>query len=81
MNKQSTIIKQKKMVSNKDIKRLIIERLKRISPSTMISVGLEGDFSPSELIELVKKENSVGNSFAEMQMEWLRSFQEEAEDK
>lgn len=81
MPKQNNHKKRKKIISDEDVKRLILERLKVLSADTMISVGSEGDFSRDEMVELVEKEDNIGNSFAETQMDWLQSFQEAVEDE
>lgn len=65
-----------KVVSNEDVKNIVLERLKILSPDTVISIGSSENVSRDELIQHVKDEDSVGELFAEMQMEWIRSFKE-----
>ena len=65
----------KKMVSNEDIKRLMLERLNILSSNTSISIGSEGSLTRDEMIENVKSESDLGELFTEIQMNWLRSFQ------
>lgn len=65
-----------KVVSNEDVKNIVLERLKILSPDTVISIGSSENVSRDQLIQHVKDEDSVGELFAEMQMEWIRSFKE-----
>lgn len=66
---------KRKLTNNEDIRNLVVERLKILSPRTMISVGSEGDYTRDQMIKFVEEGNELGEMFAEIQIEWLRSFQ------
>ena len=57
-----------------EIKQLVIERLKTIPPDKKISIGKEGDFTISELIDSVNRKDRVGQKITEVQMEFLQSL-------
>lgn len=59
---------------NDDIKQLVIERIKTIPPDKKISIGGEGDFTVSELIDSVEKKNKVGQKITAVQMKFLQSL-------
>lgn len=59
-------------------KKLVISRLSILSPSTVISIGSEGNFTVSELIDSVERGDRAGEKIVEIQLEWLRSFKEMA---
>ncbi|MGI5826033.1 MAG: hypothetical protein ACOX50_01320 [Patescibacteria group bacterium] len=61
-------------VSNKEIKELVIERLKTLSPNKRISIGAEGDFTKEELIDHVQKGDRIGQKIIQVQLFYLRSF-------
>jgi len=65
----------KKNTKNQEIKQLVLDRLKVLSPGTIISIGSEGDFTRDQMIENVEDSTEIGELFTEMQIEWLRSFQ------
>jgi len=65
-----------KILSNEEIRKLVLARLSVLSSDTVISLGSEGSFNRDELIEKVKKGDEVGEKLAEIQMEWLQSFKE-----
>ncbi|MFA6376054.1 MAG: hypothetical protein WCX69_01480 [Candidatus Paceibacterota bacterium] len=70
-------LNQEKLLSDEDIRRLVVARLKVLSPDTIISFGSDGSFSRDELVEKVQQKDEIGEKMAEIQMEWLRSFNEE----
>jgi len=63
-------------LADEEVRKLVIARLKVLSPDTIISLGSEGGFSRDELVKDVEEGNKVGEKLAEVQMEWLRSFKE-----
>lgn len=67
-------IKNKKILSDEEVRKLVTARLSVLSPDTMISFGLDGTFSRDELVEKVEKGDDVGEKWVEIQLEWLRSF-------
>lgn len=67
----------KNLLNDEDIRKLVIARLSVLSPDTMISIGSEGSFSRDELIQSVEAQDKIGNKIAQIEMEWLRSFNKE----
>lgn len=70
-------IKNKKILSDEDIRNLVTARLSVLSPDTMISFGSDGTFSRDELVEKVAQGDDIGEKLAEIQLEWLRSFKDD----
>lgn len=68
--------KSNKNISDEDIRKLVIERLKILSSGKRISIGSEGEFNKEELIERVKKDDNVGKKITEIQLEYLRSLKD-----
>ncbi|MBU0722216.1 hypothetical protein KKA93_02035 [Patescibacteria group bacterium] len=66
----------KKILSDEDVRKLVMARLSVLSKDTMISLGSDGSFTREQLIESVKNGDMVGEKLAEIQLEWLRSFKE-----
>ncbi len=66
----------KKILSDEDVRKLVMARLSVLSKDTMITLGSDGSFTREQLMESVKNGDSVGEKLAEIQLEWLRSFKE-----
>ncbi|MFH1361591.1 MAG: hypothetical protein ABIH69_02935 [bacterium] len=66
----------KNVLSDEEIRKLVIARLSVLSPETNISVGSEGNFTRDQLLESVEKGDKIGEKLAEIEMEWLRSRKE-----
>ena len=73
MNKNTD---KKKILSDKEIRELVIARLSVLSPDTIVSLGSEGSFTREQLVKSVENGDKIGEKVAEIQMEWLRSFKE-----
>ena len=65
------------ILSDEEIRKLVIARLSVLSADTMISLGSEGSFARDELVERVENGDKIGEKLIEIQMEWLRSFKSE----
>lgn len=65
------------VLSDDEIRELVLARLSVLSSDTVISLGSEGSFTRDQLVERVEKRDEIGEKLAEIQMEWLRSFKEE----
>ena len=61
---------------SEDIKELVIARLDVLPADKKISIGSSGEFTKSELIERVKKEDEVGRKVIEMELTFLRALKE-----
>jgi hypothetical protein len=64
------------LLSDEEIRKLVLARLSVLSGDTIISLGSEGSFTRDELVESVEKGDAVGEKLTEIQMEWLRSFKD-----
>ncbi|MDP3245238.1 MAG: hypothetical protein Q8M83_06320 [bacterium] len=65
---------KKNILSDEEVRKLVVARLSLLSSDTIISLGSDGSFTRDELVESVEKGDRVGEKLAEIQMEWLRSF-------
>ncbi len=61
-------------VSTKEIRQLVVERIKTLSSGRKISIGSEGSFSKEELIDHIRIGDKVGEKIIKVQMNYLRSF-------
>lgn len=66
----------KKILSDDEVRKLVMARLAVLSKDTMISLGSEGSFTRDQLIKSVENGDNIGEKLAEIQLEWLRSFKE-----
>lgn len=66
--------RETKILSDEEVRKLVVARLSVLSRDTMISLGSQGSFTRDELVQSVERGDRVGEKLAEIQMEWLRSF-------
>lgn len=66
----------KNVLSDEEIRKLVIARLSVLSPDTNISVGSEGNFTRDQMIESVERGDKIGEKLAEVEMKWLRALKE-----
>ena len=59
-----------------DIKELVIARLDVLPSNIKISIGSDGEFVKSELIEHVKKGDSIGQQIIKMELAFLRALKD-----
>jgi hypothetical protein len=64
------------ILSDEEVRDLVMARLSVLSQDTMISLGEEGSFTRDEMLERIKDGDEVGEKLAEIQLEWLRSFKD-----
>lgn len=64
------------IVTDEDIRNLVIARLRTFSRDRKISVGSKGEFSTDELIERVKKDDDIGKTIVQIQLQYLQSLKE-----
>lgn len=62
------------MVTEEEIKKLVIARLSSMPENMKISIGSFGSFDKYELIERVKKGDEIGKKMIEVQLFYLRSM-------
>ncbi len=66
--------KNTKLVSDQEIRDLVVARLQSMSSNRRMSIGSEGDFSKDELVQNVKDGSSVGNTIIQIQLNYLQSL-------
>lgn len=64
------------ILSDEEVRRLVMARLSVLSADTIVSLGSAGSFTRDELLKSVEKGDKVGEKLAEIQMEWLKSFKD-----
>lgn len=64
----------KKKITDEDIRKLVIERLKSFPSGKKVSIGSEGDFSKEELINHVEDQDKIGKKIIEIQLAYLQSL-------
>jgi len=62
------------LVDYREIKRLVIIRLKTMPPNIKISIGPRKDLSREGLLKEVENETELGKLIIKMQLEYLRSM-------
>lgn len=70
MNKQEP----KKLMTDEDIRQLVVARLRSFSSNKKISIGSNGQFTGEQLIEKVKANDMIGQKIIDIQLEYLRSL-------
>lgn len=64
------------MISEQEIKQLVIERLKALPEDTGLSMGAKGDFGKQELISHVEQGDDIGQKIIEVELNFLRGLKE-----
>lgn len=64
----------KKTVTDEEIRKLIVARLRSLSSDKRISIGSEGEFTKDELINRVEKNDKVGKKIIAIQLQYLKSL-------
>ena len=65
---------EKKEKISEDLKELIIARLEVMPPTYKLSIGNEGTFTTTQLIERVKKGDQIGNEIIRMQLNFIKAL-------
>lgn len=66
----------KNKISDAEIRRLVVERLRTLPSGKQVSIGDEGSFTKEELINKVESEDFIGEKLIEVELEFLRSLKE-----
>ena len=66
--------KPKKKISDKEIRALVIERLKTLPSNIKVSIGNEGSFTKENLIAKVREGDTTGRKIIEVELEYLRAL-------
>jgi len=64
----------KNNISNSEIQKLVIERVRTLPAGRKISIGSEGDFSKEELIGHIKRGDNIGKKMVDVQLSFLQSL-------
>ncbi len=64
------------IVTDEDIRNLVIARLRTFSRDRKISVGSKGEFSTDELIARVKNDDDIGKTIVQIQLQYLQSLKD-----
>ncbi len=64
------------MNNEQEIRELVIARLETLPDNLEISIGSEGGVSKEEMIEHVKKNDSIGSEIIQAHMSFLQSLKE-----
>jgi hypothetical protein len=63
------------MINTEEIKKLVLTRLEAMPDTIRVSIGTEGkELAKNDLIEHVKKEDSLGKMIIEMQLRYLQAL-------
>ncbi len=73
MTKQNT-----RRVSDKEVRELVIARLRSLSSNKKISIGADGEFTKEDLVERVASGDEIGEKIVEIQLNYLKSLKEGA---
>jgi len=65
---------EKKEKISEDLKELVIARLEVMPPTYKLSIGNEGTFTTTQLIERVKKGDEIGNEIVRMQLNFIKAL-------
>lgn len=64
----------KRKVSDAEIRRLVVERLKKLPSGKQVSIGSDGSFTQDELIERVQSGDAIGEKIIEIELEFLQAL-------
>jgi len=67
---------KKAKITDEEIRKLVVARLKSFPAGRKISIGSEGDFSKEELIAKVESDDDIGKKIIKVQLEFLRSLKQ-----
>ena len=67
---------EKKDVCSKEIKDLVIARLKTIPPNVSLSIGEMGGFEIEDLVNHVQNGDDIGQMIIEEQLNYIRSLKD-----
>jgi len=73
-NKINKFVSRKLKITDAEIRRLVIERLKTLPSGKQISIGDKGSFTKNELINRVELGDDIGKKMIEVELEFLRAL-------
>lgn len=63
-----------KKISDEEIRKLVVERLKKLSSNKRLSIGSEGEFTREQLIKNVEENSEIGKKIIKIQLEYLQAL-------
>ncbi len=72
MNNKKTV----KSVTDEEIRKLVVSRLRSFPSGKKISIGADGEFSKEELIKRVEENDEIGKKITDIQLNYLRFLKE-----
>lgn len=66
--------RQSTIVTDEEIKQLVLARLRSFPENLKLSIGSAGEFSKSELISHVNKTDEIGKKIIKIHLEYLKSL-------
>lgn len=63
-------------ITDADIRKLVVARLRLLSRNRKISIGSSGEYSVDELIDRVQNNDPIGKKIVEIQLQYLQSLKE-----
>jgi len=64
-------------VTDEDIRKLVVARLRSFPAGRKISIGADGEFTKDELIDRVEKDDRIGKKIVQVQLSYLQSLKEQ----
>jgi len=62
------------MITDENIKQLVLLRLETMPDGISVSIGSEGELTKEDLINAVKTDSTLGKQIVLMQLEYLKSM-------
>ncbi|MDO8537589.1 MAG: hypothetical protein Q7S21_01770 [archaeon] len=62
------------MISDEEIKKIVLVRLEAMSENIKINLGSKGELRKADLINHVKKGDEIGKLIIDVQMKYLRAM-------
>lgn len=59
------------MITEQEIKQLVIERIKTLPENIGMSIGSQGDFNKNEMIAHIENGDEIGQKIVEVEMNFL----------
>lgn len=66
----------KPIITEEEIRQLVVERLKLLSPDKGVSIGSDKSYSKDELIKEVENGTRVGDKIIKIEVEFLQSLKD-----
>lgn len=67
-------LEPKKLITDEDIRKLVIARLRSFSSDKKISIGSNAEYTKEELIKKIEDNDEIGQKIVAIQLEYLRSL-------